>query len=119
VAQRVITTLIDDLDGSDASVTVSFALDGSEYEIDLNDEHAAQMRDTFAHYMGAARKANGQPAHRRTRGPATARPTSSTGQAASGDKQQIREWARANGHQVSERGRLSAAVMQAYQAAHG
>lgn len=101
--------------------TVAFGLDGSAYEIDVCEEHAAALRDAFAPFVGAARRA-GRPA-------AAAAPRRSTGRASSSAKtsnggggkertQEIREWARANGHTVSERGRLSGAVVAAYEAAH-
>ncbi len=109
--------LVDDLDESEATETVVFGLDGSQYKIDLNDEHAAQLRDAVALYLGAARRAGRPATRRRTR---SSGPTPTAG-GAGGDGsrvQQIRDWARANGHQVSDRGRLSAAVVQAYEAAH-
>jgi len=117
VAQKVSVLLVDDLDESEATETVLFALDGSQYEIDLNDEHAAQLREAFAIYAGAARRAGGSPARRRTRSTTGAAPGGG-GAGGDGSPQQIRDWARANGHQVSDRGRLSATVVQAYEAAH-
>lgn len=114
MAQKVHIMLEDDLDGSDATETISFSLDGASYEIDLNDAHAAELRDAFAPYAGAARRAG------RSGGSAPAR--RSAGRAGgNGDKQrvqEIREWARTHGHKVSERGRLSAVVVEAYEAAH-
>ena len=119
MAQKVSVLLVDDLDESEATETVLFALDGSQYEIDLNGEHAAQLREAFATYVGSARRAGGPPARRRTRSTASAAPgAGGAGGAGSAGVQQIRDWARANGHQVSDRGRLSAAVVQAYEAAH-
>lgn len=114
MAQKVQVMLVDDIDGSAADQTVAFALDGASYEIDLSDQHAAQLRDAFAPWVGAARKAGGNRPAARSGG----RARSSGG---SGDRervQNIREWARSNGHKVSERGRLSAAVVSAYEAAH-
>jgi hypothetical protein len=114
MAQKVQIMLEDDLDGSEATETISFSLDGASYEIDLNDTHAAELRDVFAPYVGAGRRAGrsaGSAASRRSAG--------RTG--GNGDKQrvqEIREWARTHGHKVSERGRLSAAVVEAYKAAH-
>ena len=118
MAQKVSVLLVDDLDESEATETVLFALDGSQYEIDLNDEHAAQLREAFATYTGAARRAGGSPARRRTRSTASAAPGAGGGGGAGSRVQQIRDWARANGHQVNDRGRLSAAVVQANEAAH-
>lgn len=118
MAQKVSVLLVDDLDESEATETVLFALDGSQYEIDLNDEHAAQLREAFVTYVGAARRAGGPAARRRTRSTARSAPAAG-GTSGDGSRvQQIRDWARANGHQVSDRGRLSAAVVQAYEAAH-
>jgi hypothetical protein len=112
MAQKVQVMLVDDIDGSEATETVAFSLDGSSYEIDLNDAHAAELRDAFAPWVGAARRAGG-------------RSTSARGgrgrSSGAGDRQrvqEIREWARTHGHKVSERGRLSAAVIEAYDAAH-
>ncbi len=123
MAQKVSVVLVDDIDESEATETVSFSLDGNAYEIDLNDEHAAELRDAFAPWVGAARRAgrSAAPAKR-----AAGRPRSSGssggGAAASGSDrertQEIREWARKNGHTVSDRGRLSATVVEAYEAAH-
>ena len=60
MAQKVQIHLVDDLDGSDASETVSFALDGATYEIDLNEAHAEELRNALAPYVGHARKAGGR-----------------------------------------------------------
>jgi len=107
MAQKVQITLVDDLDGSAADETVSFALDGSAYEIDLSAEHAAQLRDALAGYVGAARRVGG----RRAASPRRAARRSS-------ETAEIRAWAKANGHRVSERGRVSADVKAAYDQAH-
>ena len=64
MAQRVNIVLVDDIDGSDATETVAFGLDGTSYEIDLNEKHAAKLRDALASYVGHARKVGGG---RRTR----------------------------------------------------
>jgi hypothetical protein len=107
MAQKVQITLVDDLDGSPADETVSFSLDGSAYEIDLSAAHAAALRDALAGYVGAARRVGG----RRVAGAKRASRGSS-------DTAEIRAWAKAHGHQVSERGRVSAAVRSAYEQAH-
>ena len=123
MAQKVQVLLVCDLhdDAADDEVegteTVAFGLDGSAYEIDVCEEHAAELRDAFAPYVGAARRAGrapGAPSQRRAG-------RSSSGRATGSDKQRvqdIREWARTHGHKVSERGRLSAVVIEAYEAAH-
>ena len=109
MAQKVNIILVDDLDGSEATETVSFGLDGTSYEIDLNDKNAAALRDALAGYVGHARKvAGGTKARRRSSGSTRS----------SGDTQAVREWARQNGFEVSDRGRISAEVQEAYDAAH-
>ena len=109
MAQRVNIVLEDDIDGSDADETVTFALDGVSYEIDLNGENAAKLRDALAPYVGHARRAAGRRVGGRT----------SAGRgSAKRDLADVREWARSNGHKVSERGRISAEVQAAYDKAH-
>jgi nucleoid-associated protein Lsr2 len=110
MAQKVHIVLEDDLDGSDATQTVTFALDGTSYEIDLNDEHADALREALSTYVGHARKAAGG---RRGRRSQAASSTSGGGHTA----KEIRDWARSNGHQVPERGRIPAAVREAFEAA--
>jgi len=120
MAQRVQVLLVCDLhdDEVEGAETVAFGLDGSSYEIDVCEDHAAELRDAFASFVGASRRAGraaAAPAQRRS-GARASRP------AASGSDrervQAIREWARTHGHKVSERGRLSSAVTEAYEAAH-
>ncbi len=107
MAQKVNIILVDDLDGSEATETVSFGLDGSSYEIDLNDANAASLREALGGYVGHARKVTG--GARRAR-KATAGSSTNT--------KDVREWAKDQGMEVSERGRISADVQQAYDAAH-
>ena len=108
MAQKVHIVLVDDLDGSDATQTVSFGLDGTSYEIDLNDKNAAKLRDALSGYVGHARKVGAQSRRRARRSAAGGGPSAS----------EVREWARGKGMDVSERGRVSAEVRQAYDAAH-
>jgi hypothetical protein len=108
MAQKVHIVLEDDLDGSDATQTVSFALDGTSYEIDLNDKNAAGLRDAMATYVGHARKVTGSRRGRR----------SSASSASGHSAKEIREWARSNGHQVPERGRIPSDVRDAFEAVH-
>jgi Lsr2 len=119
MAQQVDVRYVDDLDGSDASGTVSFALDGRSYEIDLSDDNAAKLRDALASFVGAARRSGGTTASRRSR---TSRSTPDNVEPPTRSNREetaaIRTWARENGHEVSERGRIPKAVVQAYQAAH-
>ena len=100
---------VDDLDGSDAAGTVSFGLDGKTYEIDLSDDNAARLRDSLAAFVAAARR-SGTAARSRSNG-AKASPTASDREHTSA----VREWARQNGHQISDRGRIPNSVLEAYQ----
>jgi hypothetical protein len=114
MAQKHIVQLIDDLDGGEAAESVSFALDGANYEIDLSVKNAAKLRDVLAVYIGSARR-SGRGGGRQQ---ATGR---RTGRAARSDREQtqaIREWARKNGHKVGEKGRIPATVLEAYHAKH-
>src|SRR4051794_8726943 len=121
MAQQVNVKLVDDLDdldGSAATGTISFGLDGRGYEIDLSDDNAAALRDALASYIAAARKTAGSAAGSRRAQKMTAisgpRPQPL-------DREQtaaIRAWARQNGHQVSDRGRIAKTVVEAFHAAH-
>ena len=111
MAQKVQVILVDDMDGGSADETVSFALDGVSYEIDLSDKNAKAFRDSMAQYVGLARRVGGRAA----RGTGGSRRRSGSGDNRTA---QIREWARSNGHQVNERGRIPAAVVEAYDKAH-
>jgi len=111
VAQKIQTLFIDDLDGSEAEGTVRFGLDGAEYEIDLNAEHAQALRDALARYVQAARRAGGGPR----------RPTRSARGARAGgvDSTEVREWAKAQGMEVKDRGRVPAELVVKFKAATG
>jgi len=111
MAQRVHVVLVDDLDGGDAAETVSFGLDGVDYEIDLSDKHAGELREALALYVGHARRTGGR---RRTAAKAAASAAGKGGPSAA----EIRDWARENGWDVPARGRVSAEVREAYAAAH-
>ncbi len=108
MAQKVHIVLEDDLDGSDATQTVSFGLDGTTYEIDLNDKNAGALRDALANYVGHARKVSGSRRGRRSSA------STSNGHTA----KEIRDWARSNGHKVPDRGRIPSGVREAFEAAH-
>jgi|SRR6476469_4025243 hypothetical protein len=100
--------LVDDLDGGEAAESVAFSLDGKSYEIDLSEKHAAALRDAFAPFVGSARRAGGSAVASRPRMSTRAgRPREETAA--------IREWATANGLEVSARGRISSTVLQAYE----
>ena len=112
MAQKHIVQLIDDLDGGTATETVSFALDGARFEIDLSAKNAAKLRDSLASYVAAARRAPG-------RGPSRGGAGARRGRPARSDREQtqaIREWARKNGHKVGDKGRIPATVLEAYNA---
>jgi hypothetical protein len=111
VAQKIQTLLIDDLDGSEAEGTVRFGLDGTDYEIDLNAEHAQALRDALARYVHAARRARGG-ARRLARG---GRRASASGV----DSTEVREWAKAQGIDVKDRGRVPAELVVKFKAATG
>lgn len=109
MAQRVHIVLEDDIDGGTAEETVRFGLDGAMYEIDLSTANAAKLRDVLAPYVGVARRSAGGRGTRKTqrnRGGSGSNPSD------------IRDWARANGHTVSDRGRVPAHVKAAYDAAN-
>ena len=113
MAQRINVQLVDDIDGADAVETVSFSLDGQQYEIDLSEGNAAKLRDALSLYVAHARRT----AARRGRsagGQRSATPRTTGGPSAA----EIRAWAKENGLDVPERGRVSAEVREAYAAAH-
>ena len=116
MARRVITTLIDDLDGKKADRTVEFSLDGTNYTIDLSEANAGKLRKALDPYISAGTRMG-----RATPGRIPARRAGSTGRTASSrdENRLIREWAVANGHQISERGRIPQGVTDAYRAANG
>jgi hypothetical protein len=111
MAQKVLVEILDDIDGTTATQTVQFGLDGVTYEIDLSDENATTLRDELARFVGAGRRVGGRKVH-----VATGQPTTTTASDRERN-QQIRAWANANGYEVSERGRLSSAVVSAYEQA--
>ena len=119
MAQKTLVQLVDDLDGSEAEETVPFGLDGTSYEIDLSGEHANALREALAPYIVAARKAGGSGGNGR-RGGGRRGSGGSSSPAGSGRQrtQAIREWAREQGMEVNDRGRIPSKVVQAYEAAH-
>lgn len=112
MAQKHIVQLIDDLDDGVADETVSFALDGTTYEIDLSDKNAAKLRDAMAQYVAHGRRASRSGGRSSSAG---RRPRSERG-----DREQtqaIREWARSNGHKIGDKGRIPATILEAYNSA--
>jgi len=111
MAQKVQTLFVDDLDGSEAEGTVRFGLDGTEFEIDLNAKHSQQLRDALARYVAAARRTGAsakQPARGRRKTSASA-PNST----------EVRDWAKTQGIDVKDRGRIPAELVVKFKAATG
>ena len=109
MAQKIQTLFIDDIDGDDAEGTVRFGLEGTEYEIDLSAKNADALRRALAQYIEAARRAPGSP-RRPSRG----------GRRASGsglNTTEVREWAKAQGIEVRDRGRVPAELVVKFKAA--
>lgn len=118
MAQRVQVILVCDLhdDETPGTETISFGLDGTTYELDVCDAHAAEIRDGFARYVGVARRGGGRSGGRSSSGRSgSSRRRSRRG---GGDAAQIREWARSQGLPVPERGRIPADLAEKYAAAH-
>jgi Lsr2 len=108
MAQRTVVVMTDDLTGGDATQTVHFSLDNADYVIDLNDKNAAGLRADFDKYIEAARPYKAAGSVVRGRG---------KGRVAEPDTAAVREWARANGFEVSDRGRVSGKIRDAFLAA--
>ncbi|ONI71365.1 hypothetical protein ALI144C_52615 [Actinosynnema sp. ALI-1.44] len=113
MAQKVVVQLVDDLDGttSDDITTVTFGIDGVSYEIDLTDANATKLREQVQEFADSARRTGG----RAKRGivPIGAKPQANREQTKA-----IRDWARQNGYDLSDRGRIPATVIEAFDAAH-
>lgn len=107
MAQKISVILTDDVDGSEATQTRTFALDGVNYEIDLSDKNSEKLSKAFAVYAEKARRVG----RASTAKPARSKPARSTE-----ETQAIREWAKANGLDVSERGRISKDIEELYAA---
>jgi hypothetical protein len=97
-----LTTHQDDIDGSDATQTIRFAIDGIEYEIDVSDRNANRLRNSLGDFIAYGRKVGG------------ARRSTASGQV---DTKAIRKWAKANGIEVSSRGRIPAEVVERFRRA--
>ena len=112
MAKQVITLLTDDLDGSEASQTVEFGLDGVNYTIDLSDKNSGKLRKAFHPYLAAATRTASPAAQPRK----VARRNAAAAPARVGREQNqaIREWATKNGYEVSERGRIPASIVEAF-----
>jgi hypothetical protein len=110
VAQKIQTLFIDDMDGSPAEGTVRFGLDGIDYEIDLNAGHAEALRSALARYIEAGRRGSGG-----TRRPAARRPRKAAAEGV--NNSEVREWARGQGIEVKDRGRIPAELVVKFRAA--
>jgi hypothetical protein len=113
MAQKVTVQLVDDLDGTAAAdiTTVTFGLDGATYEIDLTPNNAAKLRNRLDDFVGAARRTGGRV--KRGTSPAAASPAANREHTKA-----VRDWAKQNGYELSDRGRIPANVIEAFEAAH-
>ncbi|MBO8189561.1 histone-like nucleoid-structuring protein Lsr2 [Streptomyces spirodelae] len=112
MAQKVQVLLVDDLDGGEADETVTFALDGKSYEIDLTTANADKLRSALEPYLKNGRRTGG----RSSRGKGS-RTGSASG--SSQDTAKIRAWAKEQGYEVNDRGRVPASIREAYEKANG
>ncbi|MFV2020600.1 MULTISPECIES: histone-like nucleoid-structuring protein Lsr2 [Micromonosporaceae] len=115
MAKQIIHKLVDDLDGGDADETVKFALDGVQYEIDLSEKNADKLRQVFAPYVGAGTKIG--------RGGVVVGGRAARGRGgAAADREQnraIRAWAKKEGKEISDRGRIPQEIVDEYHAKAG
>jgi nucleoid-associated protein Lsr2 len=107
LAQKIQTLFVDDIDGSEAEGSVRFGLDGADYEIDLSVAHSAELHKALAPYIAHARKASARRAARGRRNASTV------------DTHKVREWARRQGIEVKDRGRVPADITDKYRQATG
>src|SRR4051794_24253600 len=114
MAQKVM--LIDDLDGSEGAETITYSVDGQEYEIDLSEENAEKFRSTMKGYMDASRPVERRQVMTLASGRSSRR--QSSGGSGRDDIPQIRAWAEAQGMEVNARGRIKKQILDAYDEAH-
>lgn len=107
MAKKTVTSIYDDIDGTEGAETVAFSFDGKSYEVDLSDKNKDKLAKALEPYISAGRSTGGS---RRSSG-------ASRGGGRT-DLASIRAWAKDNGHDVSERGRIPASVISAYDEAH-
>jgi hypothetical protein len=107
LARKIETTFVDDIDGSEAEGTVRFSLDGTGYEIDLSVTHGEQLHKALAPYIAHARKTSALKGVRGRR------------DAGGVDTHAVREWARGQGIEVKQRGRVPASIAEQYRQATG
>ena len=108
MARKVQMILLDDIDGGEAKRTATFALDGKAYEIDLNEANLDRLVEALAPFVEKARKAGAAPRRQGARRPSTG----------GGDASAVRTWARENGFEVSDRGRVPKEIRDAFDQAH-
>lgn len=111
MAKRVTESLIDDIDGGPADTTIRFAVDGTEYELDLSDKNAEEFHENLAPYISAARRVGG----RQSRG----RSAKSASNGSGPDPKAVRSWAKEQGLDVNPRGRIPASLVEQYEKAQG
>lgn len=115
MAEVVIRQLVDDIDGSEiqegGGERVNFALRGVEYQIDLSNSNVVKLEKAFKPYIAAAEKVGGPRQARRSK-------VKANGRTPSEQLAAIRDWARKNGYEVSDRGRIKGEILEAFQAAH-
>lgn len=109
MAQKIQMLFVDDIDGSEAEGTVRFGLDGADYEIDLSVAHSEELHKALAPYVAHARKVGGT-----RRGPRGGRRNASAI-----DTHKVREWAKEQGIEIKERGRVPANIVEKYREATG
>lgn len=109
MARTTIVVVEDDLDGGPADKQLTFSLDGADYQIDLNSANADKFRSLLDLYIAAARRTGGRRQRTTTTGATRHTPK---------DLHEIRQWARANGHTLADRGRVPQSVLDAYATAH-
>ncbi|GGO54984.1 Lsr2 family protein [Streptomyces daqingensis] len=112
MAQKVQVLLVDDLEGGEADETVTFALDGKSYEIDLTTSNADKLRSVLEPYVKGGRRTGGRSARGKGR-------ASGSGGGSSQDTAKIRAWAKDQGYDVNDRGRVPANIREAYEKANG
>ena len=113
MAQKVIREFVDDIDGSEAERTFTFAIDGTNYEIDLSSQNIKEFHEAIAGFVESARKVKVSGTVRR------AHKISTSGSGRSREQTQaVREWARLHGHSISHRGRIPASIQRAFEQAH-
>lgn len=115
MAQKVVVELVDDLDGtvSDDITTVRFGLDGANYEIDLSAANADSLRDAVSDFIAAARRTGGRVKRSANSVHSAPRPTANREQTKA-----VRDWARQNGFDLADRGRIPGNVLEAFEQAH-